>query len=409
MSDGFFTPGGMTPWPAYNTPRIWAMVANEDNPESWQQVAALSSMAGLIHDQKSRLEASKQKLIDAWPPGDSKAAAAFVRMIDYVLLNMEEDRKTADKNAAALGRVLGELQQAKKDIAPLYQSYLEKSDDWVPGWWDNAEEELDGQARARMRQAEQVIAKPENAITPPEVYEFAPRKFVDRPVGGSDETEGGRGSGVSRGGTGVADFQVPHNPPPTLPGFAGPDAPGNGFGSTDQPAPPPAGPGLAGVITPPVTSGSPVAPIQPSAPGGLPASQPGQGLVIGGGIGGGFAGGSAGSARGGFSPFGVGPQRGGAGAVRGGGASATKPATPSWLPPPSGQPARGGAATGRRSNSSPMLPATGARRPDEDQEGGMTFDPDNPWATAEGVAPVIEPSRKVHRHDPGPGVIGWHE
>jgi hypothetical protein len=39
----------------------------------------------------------------------------------------------------------------------------------------------------------------------------------------------------------------------------------------------------------------------------------------------------------------------------------------------------------------------------------MEFDPDDPWATAEGVSPVIEPSLHEPLHDPGPGVIGWRE
>jgi hypothetical protein len=34
------------------------------------------------------------------------------------------------------------------------------------------------------------------------------------------------------------------------------------------------------------------------------------------------------------------------------------------------------------------------------------FDPDDPWAVAEGVASVIEPAPEPKVHDPGPGVIG---
>jgi hypothetical protein len=44
-----------------------------------------------------------------------------------------------------------------------------------------------------------------------------------------------------------------------------------------------------------------------------------------------------------------------------------------------------------------------------ERDAAITFDADSRWATAQGVAPVIEPSRKRYRHDPGPGVIGWHE
>jgi hypothetical protein len=52
------------------------------------------------------------------------------------------------------------------------------------------------------------------------------------------------------------------------------------------------------------------------------------------------------------------------------------------------------------------MPGRGSRRASgEDDDYG--FDPDNPWAVAEGVDPVINPSPDVSRNDPGPNVIGW--
>ncbi|MEU7907017.1 hypothetical protein [Actinoplanes sp. NPDC049118] len=414
MSDGIFVPSGATPWSAYNTPRIWAMVEGEDDPESWRQVAALGSMAGLLKDQRARLEAAKQQLMDVWPPGENKASAAFVELIDNLLFTMQKNKETADANAAALGRVLDELRQAKADIAPLYQSYLEKSDDWMPGWWDNAEEELDDQARARMRESERVIAQPDNAITPPGLYEFTPGEFVSRPVNGADDIGGGgRLSAPGRGADGAVDFPIPHDPPPTLP------ASGSATSSDALPRPsvepgPSSGPDLAGVITPPTGTVPAAPPVAPTVPGGSPPAQTSPGLVIGGGLPGGFAGQTARAVNGGLTPFGTGPQRGSGGSVSGrgslgrGGSPATKPVTPSWLPPASGQPTRGVTGAGRRPGVSPVLPAAGGRAPGKGQDENVTFDPDNPWVTAEGVAPVIEPSRKRHRHDPGPGVIGRH-
>src|SRR5689334_11395969 len=225
------------------------MVANEDDPESWRQVAALGSMAGLLKDQRSRLELARQKLIGAWPPEKNKASAAFVELIDNLLFTMQKNKDVADANAGALGRILEALRQAKKDVQPLYQEYLEKSDDWVPGWWDNAEDELDEQARARMRDAESVIAHPDNAIQSPGLYEFAPGTFVSQPISGGD----GGGPVTTSGASGIsaaAAFEVPHDPPPTSPdvGASAPAA-----GTPVAPSPPgfaPGGPDLAGVISP---------------------------------------------------------------------------------------------------------------------------------------------------------------
>jgi hypothetical protein len=369
-------------------------------------------MAGLLKDQRSRLEVAKQKLIDAWPPEQNKASAAFVELIDNLLFTMQKNKEIADSNAGALSQTLEALRQAKKDVAPLYQAYLEKSDDWVPAWWDNAEDELDEQARERMRDAEKVIAHPDNAIKSPALYEFTPGEFVSRPVGTGD----GNGSNGSvtqpvAGGIGAAGgFPVPHDPPPTLPDTGTSVPPPNAPLSPSAPGSAAGGPDLAGVITPaPGPAPSTPPGINPT-PTGLSAGQPSAGLVIGGGLPAGLPGSGARGGRGGLTPFGAGPSRGRSGVPAGGrgGVPGAKPATPSWLPPTSGQPARGGARASARSGGPSTMPAIGGRRPDEEHADGMTFDPDNPWATAKGVSPVIEPSRKQHRHDPGPGVIGRH-
>ncbi|MEU4214734.1 hypothetical protein [Actinoplanes sp. NPDC026623] len=418
MSDGVFVPGGGTPWAAYNTPRIWAMVEGEDNPESWRQVAALGAMAGLLKDQRSRLESAKESLAEAWPPEQSPAASAFVGLIDDLLFNMQKNKDVADANAGALGQILEELRQAKADIAPLYEAYLQKKDDWVPAWWDDAEDELDDAARERMRRAEVVIAHPDNAITAPPAYELKPdftRTKIDNEGDPRNRSNSSGQSGLNGRGSAAAgnDVDVPHDPPPPLPGQDP-----SGFGGATPSGP--SGPGLAEVASPPPgLPGNPLAPV-PSPPSGLPPSPSGGGLVIGGGtpFGPPIPGPGPGGGR---VPFG---QRVGGAALGRGGVSAGKPVTPSWLPPASGQPTRGGSSAGRPGatrpgagrpgTTSPLMgssaaPMTGGRHSGGKRGDAAPFDPDNPWVTAEGVDPVIEPSRQEHRHDPGPGVIGWHE
>jgi hypothetical protein len=385
------------------------MVEKEDDPESWRQVAALGSMAGLLKDQRSRLEAAKQKLVEAWPPGENRASAAFVELIDDLLFNMQRNREIADSNAAALGRIVEALRQAKADIDPIYQAYLEKSDDWVPAWWDSAEDELDEKARERMRAAERIIALPDNTITAPPEYELKP-DFTRTKIDDSGESATGEPAGVQSGLGSVgsvsagSDFTVPHEPPPPVPGKD--SVPPGGL------TPPvSAGPELAGVVTPGNVPGSVL-------PTGLPPSagtavSTGPGLVIGGGIPlpstlprtGGSA---VGRGRFGGSSPGLPSGSGVRNGVPASGVVGGKPATPPWLPPASVSQAKGGpTAAGRGSGGgSPPLPLGGGRGRQGEGREGMTFDPDNPWATAEGVDPVIEPSRQIYHHDPGPGVIG---
>ncbi|MEV8504580.1 hypothetical protein AB0368_07070 [Actinoplanes sp. NPDC051475] len=51
--------------------------------------------------------------------------------------------------------------------------------------------------------------------------------------------------------------------------------------------------------------------------------------------------------------------------------------------------------------------AHGRRTGRSDTDQGRHWDPDNPWAVSEGVAPVIEPD-PADTVDPGPGIIGLH-
>jgi hypothetical protein len=397
------TPGWCTNWEAFNTPRIWAMVADEDNADSWKQIAALGAMADTVKDQRGRLLAARETLIAAWPPETNAGAQALVTHLDTLLANMADTQAKADDNAAHLGHVLETLRHTKSKIEPLYQQYLHKSDDWIPNWWDSAEDDLDKQARLHMIEAERNVAAHADKIVSPSPYRLGMTDAHDKnerefPQSATASRSTSASEPVTSGGAVVG---VPHEPPPPLPGR-------DAVVPTDPASSDTAGPGLAGI--------SPLAPgnatsIPPAAPpvtgaSGLPSPH---GMVIGGG--------------GGFAPMGPGggqrstPFRSpvGRGLYAG-----QKPATPTWLPAgtgptgllgPIGRPGQG--ATRRPGPAGQMLNSLGPGGQGGRQRGqsrsAMEFDPDNPWATAEGVSPVIEPSLHEPRHDPGPGVIGWRE
>ncbi|RZU51267.1 hypothetical protein EV385_3077 [Krasilnikovia cinnamomea] len=63
---------------------------------------------------------------------------------------------------------------------------------------------------------------------------------------------------------------------------------------------------------------------------------------------------------------------------------------------------------GRAGGPMGMAGARGGRRGHGDSDEGQRWDPDNPWATAEGVDSVIAPDPASGDVDPGPGIIGLH-
>ncbi|GAA2548255.1 hypothetical protein GCM10010435_17090 [Winogradskya consettensis] len=307
----------MTDWNSYNTPRLWSMVANEDNSEAWRQVAAWGDMSDSVKDQRGLLINAREKLIAIWPPEENASSEAFVKKLNSLLDRMDVAKAEAMDTAVGMGNILDALRHAKENIEPLYEQHYDKSHDIVPAWWDSAEDEIDQQARSHMMVAEAIVQENVGKIRIPEPYSMD----IQAPRGGETETETSNGGDSSSTGTSTrigtpTSIKVPHNPPPPTPGGPGddpsqptdgtgpgsnPPTSGNPPGSSNPPGSttpidsgnggpgggggggtvPTTGPGLSGVITPPAATNPGVAP-----PGGtLP---PSTGVIGGGGgIGGG--------------------------------------------------------------------------------------------------------------------------
>ncbi|MBF9130891.1 hypothetical protein I0C86_18285 [Plantactinospora sp. S1510] len=197
-------------------------------------------------------------------------------------------------------------------------------------------------------------------------------------------------------------------PTTTLPGPTLPPAP-------PVPTPPPTvTPGLP--IGPPLIGGPPVGPI---STGGVPRGPGGTGKVgLGptalsagvppGGVIGAKPGGNVGGVPGGSGRAGGAPRANPVGGVIGqSGQGAGRPGAAGAA---GGAGAGRGSGTGRAgaaggSGSSGMVGSQRGRKSGDEQD-TRHWDPDNPWAVEEGVAPEIEPNRTVGRHEPGTGVIG---
>jgi hypothetical protein len=470
MSDEpVLTSSWCTNWAGFNTPRLWAMVSNEDDPDAWRQVSAWADVAVAVKDQRSRLVQARDSLTAAWPPEQNGSSQAFVTQLDKLIGVMDAAQHDADATASGLANILDALRSAKDLMQPLYEEFKDKSDDWVPNWWDHAEDEIDTRARTVMIAAEQIVEQNVPQLKVPDPYTMDPKgsRLDFAPDDHSDPSVSSRASGPGA----APAIPVPHDPVPPLPGHDG-TVPSDAGPSPSDAAPSlfdasfvgqtggvSGGPGLAGVIAPPPAAapsagtippgalppvgvpvgGGPVAaipPVPPILPGILPGGPAGGAAVPGvGGIGGGVArgarpvGGVAGRALPSGAVIGetVGGVRGGVagtpeiggvagrGAVaevggvsgRGAGRAGVRGAKPK-VPPWLPEDERRGSAGGRGGGATgPAGMASGRRAARRDAAVGEQFDPDNPWETAEGVDPVIGPPEEIGRHDPGPNVIGW--
>ncbi|WP_306216366.1 hypothetical protein [Actinoplanes sp. RD1] len=368
----------MTDWTAYNLPAIWTMLRAEDTCTASDRVAGWEALAGDVREQLTRLRAARARLAEAWPPEENDSARAFLDRMDLVAASMQETLTRAEDIRAGLRGIVEALGEAQAAVRPLAEERAVVSSDLIPRWLDHAEDEYDAKARAAMQRAEAAVADHTAQLEPPSLFE------------GRDDL-GGRGGDFDPGTSGSAPavpvpVPVPHDPPELSAGAL----PGGSADASLAGVAPPAGAGSAPVLPSPGTSG-----------GALPGSVIGAAGVIGAG---GLVAGAAGAA-GVFGPI-TGPsRRGGAGLVPPAGRDST------GVRPPAGpRPAPGAAAAAAGSAPAhPIPPMSGGRRPGHRAEdagaagGGVA---DETWEVREGVAPIIRPSRRRARHDPGPGVIG---
>lgn len=396
------TVGWCTNWEAYDLPRLWQMVSDEDDEAGWAQVQAWFRMRNAIDAYRKRLEACRQALQDGWPPEQSPASAAFIERIEALIASMAATAASAERTAHGLAGIMKALATAKAEMEPLYRKWQDVSSDLTPRWLDGAEDELNAKARAIMRTADLAVTDYTQMIEIPAVYTYRARDFGEfAPVDKVRTNELVLDENTPSSTAGSWDIPMPHNPPSALPGIE-PVLPGAGPILSDGTATPPAmipnsptpstpnvpgigGTGGHGTIKAPIPN-----PL-PNLRGGIPAQHPVSPRMT----------------SGGTTVMPTVPPA----AARGAhsiGIPGRRPATPPGLPlmaPPMTSPATT-VGSGSRPAGSAYRTATGhlATMSGGNQRDGRRR-PDDPWTVEVGVAPVITPPQP-RPYDPGPGIIG---
>lgn len=399
-----------TNWSAYDVPRLWEMVAGEDSGEAWAQVSVWWRLSQALHEQRRRLGAVRDALVDAWPPEHSEASRRFVEILDGLTGSMSQAGYAAGSTAYGLAGILRALAEAKAQLGPLYEQWRARSADLVPGWLDGAEEELNEQARQVMARAELEVAEFTELLKPLPEFELDLRRSAHDP----DQRAGQHISYAQPNPANVPP--VPHSPPPPLPGVEPllPDGPVLAGAPPSPVAPGRVDPGQAGV---PVVAGGAgsgggswlvTTPrgrvLSPGGVIGPPATTPARGVP--------------GSTAPPPAAAGA-PARGGV-ATSGTGRAVPGLVTPGGMPPGGALGGQGRAGQSPRApRSSPTLPVGGGFRTADGHRISVSGlnprhghparrqppDPNDPWAVDTGVPAVITPD-PPRPHDPGPGVIG---
>jgi hypothetical protein len=413
--------GWCTNWAAYDVPTLWKMLQNEDPFKTSQHASAWRMTYELLSTHMAELQRCRDDLAAKWSAASSPAAAAFLNYVDNMLASMKTTGDAAVTTYDGVNGINGALITAKAEIGKLHeqwQKYQHEEDTSfsIAGWQpfadrpDNWKEQLKAEAAKHMNKADTAVFESSAKLTPPPQYVPAPNRdqTKDFPTDGSSS---GTGNGSAGHGGGWA--QPPFIPtpvavsPPVAPTPVATMPVGQGAvltGGVAAPVTP-----TPGVTPTPVTSTPPLSgPALP--PGGLigPHPRPFSGETS---VGRGSSGTAGRTGASGVSNEAVGVRSRPAlapGGVIGGEPISSRPAASVMrrVNPVGGVIGEHSAGTKAAGGGQPVGVAgqrgTGSRRNDSDQH----FDPDNPWATKEGVPGVLTPQAEITQHEAGPGVIG---
>lgn len=435
---------------------MWACLQDHDTANHWKQVAGWRKVCDLAQIHLGRLHEYRRGLAEAWPPETSAASSTYLAELDELIAKVKHTHDAATANYTALSAATQAIGTTRAALRKIYEEYAPKLQQKqayesmaadpkaVMGnrvtespVTDTELERLNVQARAMMfslsgelQQAQATLQKPPppprrpgHQPNDPDVYGTSTQSPVIPPVvavpivpavsarqtsgtssAGPTPVRTPAGIGPVLGGMGSA--LTPTTTSPNSPGLATPP-------STPPGAPSGPSPGIAvrpiGELAPRSQAGPigrpdvgsenltqrpiPPASTRPMPPGGLIGGPPGIGLgqpgpgqsssrrvnPIGGVIGGGGAG---------TAPS------GGAGSRPGAGRSIS---TTQGIPPIGGAPGLT-SSTGVQPNS---VRPSGHRQADGSS---LHWDPDHPWETDKGVAPVVRPPDNEGPIDPGPAI-----
>ncbi|RZT82638.1 hypothetical protein EV382_5948 [Micromonospora violae] len=432
---------------------MWACLQDHDTANHWKQVAGWRKVCDLAQTHLGRLQQYRRGLAEAWPPETSAASRTYLAELDELIDKVQRTHDAAAANYTALSAATQAIATTRAALRKIHEEYATKfqqkqayesiaadpkavmgNRSAQPPVSDGELERLNVQARSMMfnlsgelQQAQATLQKPPAApkinpgidqsdpnvyggtpapVIPPVIAVPLPTSPTTRPSASASQglPSTSLGVGPVLGGTGntIAPGSPPSIPPtgttppvvsgPTL-GVGAPSVPpvissprdASGVSRLPRSATPPAN--TAG------SAGNPAAQPRPMPPGGLIGGMPGMGL------GSPPAGGGAPLRR--INPVGGLIGGGGAGTGPTGGAG-SRPGSGRGLNALQGTPPFGFAPGIGQSPSGAAPPRPGIRM-DADAE-KRPWDPDNPWITDEGVAPIVRPPQEEGPIDPGPAI-----
>lgn len=429
--------GGYTNWWSTSIPQMWAMVSHYDTSPQWTHVTGWRKTFELTSYHLARMQQYRDKIATTWPPERNEAARTYLARIDEMIASIQATYDAASTNYTTVAGATAAIDSARYKLKPIYDEYVANQQRLAPPPSSTPtptpmpspgpspvapgrQEQLASQARNVMIELSGTLASARYSMITPPAY-TAPRVRVDDGTTGPgdgasltpavippltltpsypDTSRSAQPGPQLSGGRSANLAPAPQNP-------VLPQLPPSQTGPTPGPIPSHLGiPPTGGQQQAQPTSPAPSTTTRPAA-ANAPTSRPlPPGGLIGGPLGAGVAqNGNRIQQR--INPVGgliTGPTGGAPSRSLSGGVTEARQrqvASAAGVPGKPGGTFR--TPDGHLVSISGVSPSRRRSRKEAREETGG-WDPENPWAVAEGVDPVVMPPEPPGPHDPGPAI-----
>ncbi|BCY14968.1 hypothetical protein [Actinoplanes sp. L3-i22] len=115
---------GGTDWAQKSVPQMWSMLAAHDGTAHKNLLVTWRQSADLLIDHLSRVKRYRDNLAEAWPPDKSQAAAKYMDRLDDLIGHLSSTYHATVENHRALGIATSALVGARLKLESIYRQHM---------------------------------------------------------------------------------------------------------------------------------------------------------------------------------------------------------------------------------------------------------------------------------------------
>ncbi|MFY1626640.1 hypothetical protein ACN261_13130 [Micromonospora sp. WMMD723] len=117
---------GLTDWQLMDVLSMWACLQDQETPGHWKHVAGWRKVCELAQNHLRQLRQYRAGLAEAWPPATNAAARTYLGELDGLINKVQRTHDTAAANHDALAAVARAIDSTRPELKRIRDDYAEK-------------------------------------------------------------------------------------------------------------------------------------------------------------------------------------------------------------------------------------------------------------------------------------------